>query len=394
VRGPTSWLVVVVAALPFVATLSLAACARDAGRGEEQPGAELGADGIIDGGAVSEADLSTATSSAGDVDLAGGSTTTGVDLAGGSTTTGAVDLAGGQTTVVDGGGTTSTPQPAPARSCATLPKTCGASGHEDCCETIYVPGGTFLRSYDGVRWTNDQYPATVSPFWLDRYEVTVERFYQFHLAWPASKPTAGAGAHPNIWNSGWQSAWDAALPSDQKSFWDQLSNCGNGTYFSQSNYGPHRPMSCLPWTLAFAFCIWDGGRLPTEAEWNFAAAGGSEQRFYPWSSPASSTAIDATRAAYSPASVSDVGMHPLGAGRWGHEDLIGNVGEFVRDWNDAYLVPCVDCITRTGGFPVLRGGSYHFGPSSLDVSGRWNTGGAWNSSAFGLRCARDAAPRP
>ncbi len=59
-----------------------------------------------------------------------------------------------------------------------------------------------------------------------------------------------------------------------------------------------KPINCLDWYTAFAFCAWDGGRLATEAEWNYAASGGSEHRYYPWSKPATSTAIDDSYAVY------------------------------------------------------------------------------------------------
>src|SRR5262249_1944612 len=61
-------------------------------------------------------------------------------------------------------------------SCRGLAATCGADGAQSCCASALVPGGMFLRGYDGVTYADGTNPATVSDFRLDTYEITVGRF--------------------------------------------------------------------------------------------------------------------------------------------------------------------------------------------------------------------------
>src|SRR4029079_6159203 len=87
---------------------------------------------------------------------------------------------------------------------------------------------------------------------------------------------------PLIAGSGWQSAWDANLAADLKI----AVKCSAmyQTWTDVPGGNENKPMNCINWYEAFAFCAWDGGRLPTEAEWNYVAAGGNAQRQYPWGS--------------------------------------------------------------------------------------------------------------
>ena len=384
--------------LLYAVTVALCACDSSGGRALD------GAGGQDDLGGAEPADLTVDrdTDLASQVDLAVGvdafglAGDLGADLRAGDL--GAGDLGAGDLGAGDLGaadlaqvGSSVDLLPSVPPSCAGLAHTCGKSGAEDCCESLSVPGGTFYRSYDGVDYTDKSYPATVSPFRLDRFEVTVERFAQFYNAYPGSKPKVGDGANPHIFNSGWPAAWSSSLPATFSDLSKAVgTNCSGATFYGNPNYDAKRPMNCVPALVAFAFCAWDGGRLPTEAEWNFAAAGGDQQRVYPWSVPATSTTVDTTYAANGGTAPDRVGKHPLGAGRWGDEDLAGNVGEFVRDWYDPYITPCVDCAKLTPGFePAFRGGNYLFDSSYQRVSPRWNTGGSYTTPAAGIRCARD-----
>jgi formylglycine-generating enzyme required for sulfatase activity len=297
-----------------------------------------------------------------------------------------------------GSGATGARQP----SCASLAATCGPNGSGDCCAASAVPGGTFYRLNDS------NYPATVSPFRLDDYEVTVGRFRKFVAGFPGNKPPAGSGKNPNnASDPGWDASWNTSnLPADALALTTSL-KCHDGqqTWTDAENAGnENRPINCATWYLAFSFCIWDGGRLPTEAEWNFAASGGNEHRQFPWSNPPSSTAIDDTHTSYFSGdclgdglpgcSVLDIvpaGSKPAGRARWGQTEMAGNLWEWVLDWSQNLANPCNDCAQFSATVQrVLRGGGfYDYGdPMYLRNSYRGYSFPYDRFRYIGFRCAR------
>ena len=169
-----------------------------------------------------------------------------------------------------------------------------------------------------------------------------------------------------------------------------------GTWTPAAASNEDLPITQLDWYEAYAFCIWDGGFLPSEAEWNYAAAGGSEQRAYPWSPafPPGSDAVDCTQANFDgcPAGrVEAVGLKsPAGDGKWGQADLAGNVWEWNLDWyEDRYVTPCVDCANLTAAdYHVIRGGSFGNIASALLVSFRAFDPPYYRGDLVGVRCAR------
>lgn len=214
-------------------------------------------------------------------------------------------------------------------SCVGLATTCGAL--DDCCASPLVPGGTYNRSND------PSYPATVSDFRLDKYEVTVGRFRKFVDAYSQNMVVHGAGKNPhNAEDPGWEGIW-STLPADADELRAEL-NCDAPyqTWTDAPGDNESLPMTCLGVELANAFCTWDGGRVPTEAEWNFAAAGGNEQRKYPWGVEEPGEA--STRAIFGSSRVAPVGSIRAGQGRWGHADLAGNVAEWTRDRHFVYPI--------------------------------------------------------
>jgi formylglycine-generating enzyme required for sulfatase activity len=283
-------------------------------------------------------------------------------------------------------------------SCDGLTAKCGPNGGV-CCTSNPVPEGTYNRS------NNAMYPATVSAFRLDTYEVTVGRFRAFVKGYPANKPIAGAGAHPAIPGSGWADSWTMANvlpatatgPNSLAAAVKYCNGTNSATWTDVAGNNESKPINCVNWYQAFAFCAWDGGRLPTEAEWNYVAAGGSDQRVYPWNA-----AITPAYAAYcnvnqcSP-NILAVGSKSPGNGRWGQADLAGNVAEWTLDYDGAYPFPapsaCNDCanLAMGSGKRVKRGGSST--NAGVDVTSLVRNsappGGALSDlPAHGVRCAR------
>jgi formylglycine-generating enzyme required for sulfatase activity len=260
-----------------------------------------------------------------------------------------------------------------------------------------VTGGTYSRSNDA------RFPATVSDFRLDTYEISVGRYRKFVAAYPGSKPAAGAGKNPNDpSDKGWDAAWDAKLPATRDLAIAGVKCAAAITYTDGPGPNDGKPVSCLDWYTAQAFCIWDGGRLPTEAEWNHAAAGGAEQRVYPWSSPPASDTVDATFAVFAPPATAPAtggSKSPKGDGKFGQADLGGNVWEWTVDfyttvggapYGSTYSVnPCKDCADfKPGASRVIRGGAYDANGPTLQTIVRNDQRPDAHAPQIGARCAR------
>ncbi len=319
-------------------------------------------------------------------------------------------------------------------SCDGLPETCGPNGDENCCVSPLVPGGSFFRSSysrDAEGNLHDtSYPATVSDFRLGRFEVTKGRFRKFIeavIATPGGwKPADGSGKHTHLNNAlgvvdpsggspmyegGWDAAnWDASILST-RSAWDSELDCYEHSVEVEGN-DDRMPINCITWYTAYAFCIWDGGFLPTDAEWNYAAAGGGiEQRHYPWGSTppdANENAVmscgyDGDTETCNIADIPPVGSFPNGDGRWGHADLGGSLWEWTLDtWSDAYS-GVEDCSTddaskncahiagtsALGVGGVLRGGTWAGSGGYMTANYRGKAGRTWRNDSVGFRCARE-----
>ena len=259
---------------------------------------------------------------------------------------------------------------------------------------VGIPGGTFWMGSpvgEGEPSEHPQHRVTLSAYCMDRTEVTVGAYQQCVMA-GVCQPA------PTTVNYSGYSAEDAA-------FFSQFCNGSRGDR-------QEHPVNCVDPTQSDAYCRWRGVRLPTEAEWEFAARG-TDGRTYPWGSSAPDgsrlNVLDASglaalrqagRSFESEFSFDDghgltapVGSYPAGASPYGVLDLAGNVFEWTSDWFGPY--PAGDVIDPPGASSgenrVSRGGGWDVSLAAWVRAAYRNGGGPeWRYHDLGFRCARGA----
>jgi sulfatase modifying factor 1 len=221
---------------------------------------------------------------------------------------------------------------------------------------VHVPAGAFRMGSD--RGAADEKPAhrvEISAFAMDRHEVTNAR-YQACVR-------AGACAPPSL-----------------------ASSNARAHYFDNPVFADY-PVIFVSWQQAGQFCAFAGGRLPSEAEWERAAAG-SDPRTYPWGE----SPPDCAKANFA-GCVGDtdrVGRRTAGRSPDGALDMAGNVWEWTADWYDAGYYrasPGQDPTgPASGTLKVMRGGCWVSGENTLRTTCRKAELPASWAPNVGFRC--------
>jgi len=234
-------------------------------------------------------------------------------------------------------------------------------------EFVFITGGTFDMGDIFNRGDADSRPVhrvTVSDFYLGKTEVTVAQFRVFCKATRRRMPLA-----------------------------------------PEWGFQEDHPVVNVNWTLAQAFCDWAGGRLPTEAEWEYAARNRGDSLRFDWGNgapfgPAGGNVADESLRVVKPRTlifegytdgwrftspVASFDPNPLGLA-----DMTGNVWEWCADWHGPFAPePAVDPKgPACGTHRVLRGGSWMNDPASCGTTNRFRNRPKNFYECYGFRVAR------
>ncbi|MBI4056861.1 MAG: formylglycine-generating enzyme family protein [Elusimicrobia bacterium] len=149
------------------------------------------------------------------------------------------------------------------------------------------------------------------------------------------------------------------------------------------------PINCVDWNQAVVYAQWAGGRLPSEAEWEYAARSAGKNQIYPWGNeePTSAKAVYMSNGGTQP-----VGSKPAGNTKQGVSDMAGNVWEWVQDtWHDSYRGAPQDGSAWTQSTyltRVIRGGSWYYFARYLRSARRSDVDPGYRGNFVGLRLVR------
>lgn len=272
----------------------------------------------------------------------------------------------------------------PAASSKPVEKSCPAG-------MALVPGGRFfMGSDDDLPAEKPAHNVTLGAFCMDRFEVTTAAY----------KACSDRG---DCKRAGTTNRWDGITAKDSK-IYDPVCNA------EAEGRGQH-PVNCVDWSMADRYCRSEGKRLPTEAEWEFAARG-SDGRKYPWGDNLPSAkhlnacgsecnAWFKKRGAPSDGTLyadddgwpttAPVGSFPLGTSRWEIQDIVGNVWEWTADFYAPYTAEDQTNPTgpKEGKTRVIRGGAWNGAyPDWVRPTFRFHVTPETRSHGIGFRCVK------
>lgn len=203
---------------------------------------------------------------------------------------------------------------------------------------VSIPGGSFMMGSGSSAWQKSEKP---------RHHVTVPTFQI---------------AKTLVTNKQYKACVDAGACSPAHVF---DGTCLGGSYspgnIPDSFQGDDKPVVCVDWEQAQKFSAWAGGRLPTEAEWEYAARGGGKEQEYPWGNkPWTCTRVTDGITCPSSGRMMPVCSNPAGNTQQGLCDMAGKVRQWTQDfYHDTYDGAPNDGSAREDPMPVREG--YLFG---------------------------------